>query len=250
MTRLEEWGRGFVIVPEADESRRMYFWFYEWNLFEAVKAGQHTPGCGKPVHDLANDSRSGTLTHDDLGLRISVTAVEDGAELLLEATNRTEHDWPDIAAVIPCFNPGKLEEVPETESFFDDAHERTWYVGQAGPDSLVRRDIHFNHRFRASVDAEAENGTYVFTEKWPTSPDDAYAGLLMRESADREWIAGIAWERFVSAQGHNPWRCMHLSIRLGPLAPGATRQVRGRIFLFPGTRDDCLSRFHECFPAT
>ncbi len=62
-----------------------------------------------------------------------------------------------------------------------------------------------------------------------------------------EWVAGIARERFVSAQGHNPWRCMHLSIRVGPLKRGESRNVRGRVLLFPGTKEMCMERFKAEF---
>jgi hypothetical protein len=60
---------------------------------------------------------------------------------------------------------------------------------------------------------------------------------------DRTWTTGIAWERFISLQGHNPLRCMHQAIRVGPLAVGERRQIRGRIYMFRGSKDDCLARF-------
>ena len=115
------------------------------------------------------------------------------------------------------------------------------------------RSLLFGHeiatlsRLREKVDAQAEDGQFVFSQKWPTSPDNAYQGLIVRESTDGEWVAGIAWERFLSAQGHNPWACMHLCVNVGPLAPGESKTIRGRIYLFPGTRDECYDRFRKDF---
>ena len=60
-------------------------------------------------------------------------------------------------------------------------------------------------------------------------------------------VAGIAWKDFLSAQGHNPRKCMHLSVRVGPLARGESKTVRGRVYLFPGTARDCLAHFEEDF---
>jgi hypothetical protein len=245
MIEISEWERGFSFAPIDQEDLRMYLWFYEWHLFDAFCQGQHTPGNHYPARDLAPDRRSGVLKHP--GLELAVTAAEDGADLELAVTNVSEHPWPDIAAIIPCFNPGQQPHVAPTEQFFDDGHERTWFLGKAGLERLVRRDIHFNGRFREQIDAQATDDRFVFSQKWPTSSRDAGGGLLLRESADGEWVAGIAWAAFVSLQGHNPWRCLHQSIRVGPLSPGQSKRIRGRIYLFQGTRDACLARYQAAF---
>ena len=82
---------------------------------------------------------------------------------------------------------------------------------------------------------------------WPISPDNAQTGLILRESDDGGWVSGIAWENYLSVSGHYPLRCMHLSARVGPLAPGGTRMIRGKIYLFSGTKEDGLSKFREDF---
>lgn len=107
------------------------------------------------------------------------------------------------------------------------------------------REIHFNHEQRAAVLAASADGRYVWDDKWPLSNADAGAGLIVRESTDGKWVAGIAWERFLSAQGHNPWRCMHLSVLVGPLARGDTRTIRGWIYLLQGTKEDVLNRYRQ-----
>jgi hypothetical protein len=190
-------------------------------------------------------------TIDAEGLQLTVRAVRDGAELTLEVTNRSAYAWPEIAGIIPCFNPGaplrNAAQFPRAPLNAQFDNTNTWYVGESGLEKLIGRDIHFNAGLRGKVDAQAEDGRFVFSEKWPTSPDDAHWGLLVRESTDGEWVTGIAWDRFLSAQGHNPWSCMHLCVNVGPLAPGESQTIHGRIYLFPGTRDECHDRFRQDF---
>jgi len=249
MVKLSEWQRGVCFTPPSDEEMRMYLWFYEWHLFDAVDPGQHTPGPHEPNIEVSSDGSKATLTHP--GRVIDVTAREDGADLTFTVTNESDRAWPDIAGLIPCFNPGgssDTEIVQPNPRMFDDAHERTWFVGAGGLENLVRRDIHFNSDLRETIDAEANDGNeFAFTRKWPTSHHNAEAGLILRESTDLEWVAGIAWDRFVSAQGHNPWRCMHLATKIGPLAPGESTTLKGRIYLFGGTAAAAYRRFREEF---
>jgi hypothetical protein len=35
---------------------------------------------------------------------------------------------------------------------------------------------------------EEKDGNFVFSGKWPTSPRDAYAGLMVRESYDQMYL--------------------------------------------------------------
>ena len=91
--------------------------------------------------------------------------------------------------------------------------------------------------------------TFRFSNKWPTAGDDATAGLLVRASEDGLWVTGIAWADFLSVQGHNPWSCLHVGVRVGPLQPGGSRTIRGRLYLFPGTKEECVAGFRRDFPA-
>ena len=237
--RLFEWERGIGVEALGQPGMAMYLWFYEWNMFDAVKAGQHTPGgIAQFTHRVRADGREAELRSDDMVLK--AVRVRDGAELQLTVTNRSDHDWPELAGIIPCFNPGPPER--RNPQF---TNTNTYFVG---PDGLVRqehREIHFNAELREQIDQVSDTGTFVFSDKWPTSPVNAAAGLLLRESSDGHWVTGIAWERFLSAQAHNPWACMHLSIHLGPLSKGQTRTVRGKIYLFKGDRQDCFRRYRS-----
>ena len=178
---------------------------------------------------------------------MTIQAAENGAVMTLQITNTTDYDWPDIAAIIPCFNPGNPKNVKEQNPIFlDEECKDTYFLGKNGLELIkgqYPREIHFNHRYRTAIidrKKEREDGRFVFSEKWPTSDRDAYAGLMVRESKDKQWVMGIAWESYISAQGHNPWKCMHLSIRVDPLKQGRTKTICGRIYLFKGSREDCL----------
>jgi hypothetical protein len=243
--RLRTWERGLAVEPGAPGSPVLYLWFYEWNMFDAVRSGQHTQGRRDSTKSVDSAGIDARLDLPEAGLSLRSRALADGAELVLTVTNRSDHDWPVLAGIIPCFSPGMAADGgPATPSF---ANEKTWFLARSGLEPLRKREIHFNERFRKAVDAEAREGRYAWSDKWPTAEPDASAGLLVRESEDGRWVTGIAWEEFLSAQGHNPWRCMHLCVRVGPLARGRSGTIRGRIYLFEGTKEDLLARFRKEF---
>ncbi len=62
-----------------------YLWFYEWHLFGAVRAGQHTPG--RYDFDWEVSEREAEM-HSDV-FQIKARASEDHADLDLSITNRT-----------------------------------------------------------------------------------------------------------------------------------------------------------------
>ncbi len=241
-TKLFEWDRGFAVQSTTHERMAVYLWFYEWNMFEAMQPGQHTRGNWSLGKSLSRDGKEARITSD--ALTLSMKPTTDGADLKLTVRNRTNYDFPSIAAIIGCFNPGPAD--TRNKQF---ANTNTYFLAKSGLVKLNKREIHFNRRFRKLVDDEAEDGKYVWSEKWPKRDPDAVAGLIVRESTDGRWVCGIAWEEFLSAQGHNPWECMHLSVRVGPLAKGASKTVRGKIYLFEGVKEDLLARYRKDFHA-
>lgn len=244
MIEVGEWERGFKFSPVQSRSLRMYLWFYEWNLFDAVYEGQHTPGDQTPSKMLDSEHHQGKLSHPNMSLFADST--KNGVDLLLTITNETNYDWPLISGIIPCFNPGGLDSctlVGPTPQFFDDSQERTWFLGQDGLERLENRAIHFNEKLRKEINQQASEGQFVFSEKWPTSKQNASIGLIVRESSDKGWVSGIGWEQFIAVQAHNPWRCMHVSICVGPLKQGQTKEIKGKVYIFPGSKETCFEKF-------
>jgi len=251
LPRLMEWERGVALQQQRRDDLSMFLWFYEWNLFEAMKPGQHTPGSYKTQREIG--PARAIITYPGLHLRIEATP--DGARLTLKATNVSGHDWPEIAAIIPCWNPGRRElsmspqHVPLNANFADPGRDRSYFHSNAGWTLLDSRAIHFNSRWRAALDKIEASSGFVFSNKWPTSDVNANRGLLVRESSGRTWVTGIGWEDYLSVQGHNPWSCLHASIRVGPLKRGEVKTIRGRLFLFQGNRQNVLERWDKEFPA-
>ncbi len=244
--RLAGWERGVSVQPLRTPDMKVYLWFYEWHMFDAVTKGQHTRGAWMNQITIAENGKQATVVSGNPGITLKMAAVRDGVDMQLTIANQSQHDWPDLAAIIACFNPG-----PEDTRNRQFANTNTWFHAADGLQPLhilAPREIHYNHQLRNQVDAAADNrGGYAWTDKWPKSQVDAIDGLIIRESTDKRWVTAIAWERFLSAQGHNPWECMHLSIRVGPLAQREQRLIRGKIYLFEGSKDDALSRYQTDF---
>lgn len=244
--KLTEWERGLSVDALEKPDQRLFLWFYEWNMFDAFNTGQHNRGVYENKMTVSADGKSGVINSTLPGLQVEMRAVSDGAEMKLTVTNQSDHDWPELASIIPCFNPGP-KDAPNPEF----TNTKTWFNSSQGLMPLALkapREIHYNHQLKPLTAKEADDkGEYVWTYKWPESEVDAVDGLIIRESTDGEWVTGIAWERFLSAQGHNPWKCMHLSINLGPLRQKETRVLRGKIYLFKGTKEELLTKYKQDF---
>ena len=251
---LIPWERGAALRIPGEKAAEMYLWFYEWNMFEAMRAGQHTSGTYRLEQKFNPAGTEAVIESPAAGLTVRV--VPGGAEVFVRITNRTDYVWPEIAGIIPCWNPGQAEgsnplsPLPRNRNLSDPGRSKTFFVSASGLAPLSTRAIHFNADYRAAVDRASAGGTFVFTPKWPTSELNATAGLLVRESEDGRWVTGIAWEDYLSVQGHNPWSCMHASIRAGALKPGESRTIRGKLYLFQGKKEDVVAQFTRDFPAT
>lgn len=250
--RLVRWDRGIALQARSRPELTMYLWVYEWNMFGAMAPGQHTAGSREFLPEVDPEGTKAVLRSP--ALQLTARVIPGGADLSLQAANLSGHDWPELAGIIPCWSPGQLEtgaslkppsffHVPKTRQFDDRDRIRTFFLSPNGLAGLNSRAIHFNSELRAKIDAASDHGRFAFSEKWPTSDVDAKAGILIRESVDGEWVTGVGWADYLSVQGHNPWNCMHVCARVGPLKQKESRTVRGRIYLFRGTKSECLARF-------
>jgi len=246
---LSEWKLGIGLHSEQDTNAFIYFRFYEWHLFDAILAGDHTRGKDMWIWNISKDRQEANLNSESLSVNIKV--VGDGAEIKLSITNNSDHDWPEIAAIVPCLSPEyERHNIPVNTNFLDEEHKKTYYINSEGFGLLKMREIHFNAALKQQViNRSQDSAGYfpLFSPKWPTSHDDAVEGLMLREAADGKWITGIAWENYLSAQGHNPRKCMHLSLRVGPLKVGESKTIRGKIYLFKGSKEDCIRHYNRDF---
>jgi hypothetical protein len=231
----------------------MFLWIYEWNMFEAMKPGQHTHGTYQLPRRITSSGSEAIV--DSPELHLTLRPRPDGAELILRITNQSSQRWPELAGIIPCWNPGQVPgtnpsmPLPLNRNFTDPWRRNSYYVSAGGLTPLDSRALHFNARHREAAERASDGGRFAWSNKWPTSGENATAGVLIRESEDGRWVTAIAWEDFLSVQGHNPWFCLHACVRIGALAPGESRTIRGRLYLLPGRKEDCLALFQRDFPS-
>lgn len=247
---LSKWERGIALRPRGREDRQLYLWFYEWHMFHAFERGLHThaPGPLDQVFDQAVSSDKTRASVDGPGVTLESTVTDDGADLALTVENETDYDWPDLAAIVPCFNPGRTDdEEVASASFADGSHRHTYYYGSSGLERLKDREIHFMAPYREAIDDREPQDGFPWKDKWPTAERDAVAPLIVRAAEDGDWAGGIAWEDSISAQGHNPWNCMHLSVKVGPLPAGVSQTIEGKLYLIQDDADAVRERYERDF---
>ena len=72
-------------------------------------------------------------------------------------------------------------------------------------------------------------------------------GLIGCFSGDEKLIWATAWEPYQELfQGVA--RCLHSDFRLGGLAPGETKKIRGKMYIVPADVDALLARYAKDFP--
>jgi hypothetical protein len=73
------------------------------------------------------------------------------------------------------------------------------------------------------------------------------SGLCGCYSADEQQIMAVAWQPYQEIfQG--VISCLHSDFRLGGLAPGETKQVRGKLYLVPADVPKLVARYERDFP--
>jgi hypothetical protein len=81
----------------------------------------------------------------------------------------------------------------------------------------------------------------------PLSPLVPSNGLIGAFSANENWIFATAWEPYQELfQGVA--RCLHSDFRLGGLAPGERKEIRGKIYLTTNDPATLLKRYARDFP--
>jgi hypothetical protein len=81
----------------------------------------------------------------------------------------------------------------------------------------------------------------------PVSALHPSQSLIGCVSADGRWVLATAWEPFQELfQGVAV--CVHTDFRLGGLAPGETKQVRGRLYLMQASIERVVERYRRDFP--
>ncbi|MBW3539623.1 MAG: hypothetical protein KY476_05075 [Planctomycetes bacterium] len=179
------------------------------------------------------------ITHD-------ITAGDDEVDFKLTATNPTQHasqaHWAQPCVRVDKFAGVKAERASETylpKSFiFEDGR-------------LTRMD---------DLSSWATKARYVPGQVWcprhvdrndvnprPLSDIVPSNGLIGCFSADEKLILATAWEPYQELfQGVIV--CLHSDFRIGGLAPGETKTIRGKLYLVPSNVDALMTRYRKDFP--
>lgn len=81
----------------------------------------------------------------------------------------------------------------------------------------------------------------------PLHPKAPHLGLIGCVSSDGKWLLALAWEPYQELfQG--VIRCLHSDWRIGGLAPGQSKSIRGRMYLMPNDVPGLLARYRRDFP--
>ena len=81
----------------------------------------------------------------------------------------------------------------------------------------------------------------------PLSPLVPSNGLIGCFSGDEKWIWAMAWEPYQELfQGVA--RCLHSDFRIGGLAAGETKTIRGKMYVVPADVPALLARYAKDFP--
>jgi hypothetical protein len=73
------------------------------------------------------------------------------------------------------------------------------------------------------------------------------SGLCGCFSADEKQIMAVAWEPYQEIfQG--VIACLHSDFRVGGLAPGETKQIRGKLYIVPANVEKLVARYQRDFP--
>ena len=76
--KLSEWQRGFAVSSLRQRDMSVYLWFYEWNMFEAMEAGQTGERARRPRkvgRECLTGSGGGTKTIGGTGRSYLVECV-------------------------------------------------------------------------------------------------------------------------------------------------------------------------------
>ena len=179
--------------------------------------------------------------NDGVKVRHEITAGTDEVDFQITATNPT--DKPSLAHwAQPCIRV--------------DA-----FTGRDKATYLDKSFIFLNGKLtRMPTPHWAKQAVYTPGQVWcpknvdrddvnprPLSPDVPDNGLIGCYSADDKTIFAVAFEPYQELfQG--VITCLHSDFRIGGLAPGETKKIRGKIYFVPADVDALLRRYRKDFP--
>lgn len=142
----ENWGEG-AVVSHPESPVAVYYRFYEWNLFGAVRPGLHTQADKNQRVEATWEAESGLIEYPEQGVALTLEPADRGVDLALTVENHSDRDWPALAALVSCLNPGRQGGDPKQSALADreihwheDYHDRVRRRRPDGGRSVVNGD--------------------------------------------------------------------------------------------------------------
>ena len=184
---------------------------------------------------------------DGVTVEHTITAREDEVDFRLVAHNpgpkRSEAHWAQ-----PCVRLSAFMGFDEkTAGNAEDYLPRCFIFLDGNLARLPTRDWATKARYVPGQTWRPAHVPATDVNPRPLSPLVPDNGLIGAFSADGKWIFATAWEPYQELfQGVA--RCLHSDFRLGGLAPGGRREIRGKIYLVPNDVPALLKRYARDFP--
>jgi len=242
-----------------------------WAKEHLTVSGPHVPGGSIDIHYLEAFCRAGSSDRDWSKTVIPhktelIGASDDGRKIQLRSTLAdgvvVTHELTAAADEVDfrlvAKNPTKV------------ASQAVWaqpcvrvdrFTGRTQDDYLDKCFVFLDGRLtRLPTQPWATKARYTPGQVWrpknvgkddvnprPLSELTPSNGLIGCFSADNKMLLASAWEPYQELfQG--VITCVHSDLRIGGLAPGETKQIRGKLYLVPAEVDSLLKRYERDFP--
>jgi hypothetical protein len=166
-------------------------------------------------------------------------------ELSLRVTNTGSTPLANVAAHV-CLSHDYGD---HAETYADPGHERSLVVIGGKPVCLTaiqtRKRAHYRVRGGRPIRMLTDG---PFKEFWgPLAPETVDLPLIAGASASGRFLVGLAWGDAVEVlqNGDAGNRCLHVNPAFGDLAPGGSREVRGRVYFLRNDVAALVRRFRE-----
>lgn len=251
-------------VSHVDMQGGLSFMFYEHANASAVKGFPGPASMEKIAPDTLKLSGANDVGEFVLQMRVD----GEGIGLELTARNRSKTPWPAHASVEPCISPRwpnlpaeyqgmthfnrpvlfmerRGESWVRTQPLHDNVEKKRTSVLLADdrPALLDHMGICFSDAAtRRSMEADDNWISTWWNKTYPPDPRHPARGVLVRRDDATGWVLTFGWDDWTNLKTHDTYDSLHVAPRLGPLAPGEAKTIRGRIGLFRGTLEEGIRR--------
>jgi len=176
-----------------------------------------------------------------------ITAERDAVDFRVTARNPT--DTPsDAHWAQPCIRVGTFTGCGPDDTDDKYAYIRRSFVFQQGRLQWMPTDDWATEaRYTPGQVWAAPGVKAADVNPRPLNPHRPTCGLIGCRSGDGRLLLATAWHPYQELfQG--VIRCLHSDFRIGGLAPGETKHIRGKLYIVPNDMDALVARYRKDFP--